>query len=207
LKNPLNKESAAWDKWSGCYEAQSKDPENVNDMDSMLVAYYILSQEDPARVDPSWRVHVRHLIDCSRLLLGRRPFFGAWGIDEQLRPDDLSIGAGDQSLRTFKGALLGTDNRGCCTSVGLVCRTSQWGAINAMFYEKTGDGQAFEDAFRSLNYATYFQRSEGAISCCGLDFDEYWFEDGHSDARRSFVWALGAVLEFAPVGQNHLRRS
>ncbi len=207
LKNPLNKASAAWDKWSGYYEDQPKDTENVNDMDSMLAAYYILSRDDPARVDPNWRVHVRHLIDRSRLLLGRGPFFGAWGIDEQLRPDDLPAGGGDQSLRAFKGALLGTDNRGCCTSVGLVCRTSQWGAINAMFYDKTDDGQAFEDAFRSLNYATYFQLSDGAISCCGLDFDEYWFEDGHSDAGRSFVWALGAVPEFAPLGQSHLLRS
>ena len=165
LDNPLNKGSAAWDQWSGYYEDAPKDPLNVNDMDSMLVAYYILSQDNPDRVDPKWRVHVRHLIDRSRLLLGRGPFFGAWGIDEQLRPDGLLAGGADQSLSTFKGALLGTDGRGCCSSAGLVCRTSQWGAINAMFSKKTGDGQAFEDAFRSLNYATYFQRSNGAISC------------------------------------------
>jgi hypothetical protein len=207
LDNPLNKGSAAWDKWSGYYEDVPKDTQNVNDMDSMLVAYYILSQDNPERIDPAWRVQVRHLIDRSRLLLGRGPFFGAWGIDEQLRPDGLPAGGADPSLITFKGALLGTDNRGCCTSVGLVCRTSQWGAINAMFREKTGDGQAFEDAFRSLNYATYFQRSNGAISCCGLDFDEYWFEDGHSDAGRSFMWALGAAPEFAPIQQSHLLRS
>jgi hypothetical protein len=195
LSYPLNRESPAWDRWSGYYEDIAKSQENVNDMDSMLVAYYILSQEDPASVDPGWRVHVRHLIDRSRLILGRGPFFGAWGIDEQVRPND-------------PGAALGTDSRyGCCSSVGLVCRTSQWGAINAMFYEKTRDGQAFEDAFRSLNYATYFQRSSGAISCCGLDFNQYWFEDGHSDAGRSFIWALGAVPEFAPTGQTHLLKS
>jgi hypothetical protein len=40
-----------------------------------------------------------------------------------------------------------------------------------------------------------------------LDFDEYWFEDGHSDAGRSFVWALAAVLEFARVGKSHVLRS
>jgi hypothetical protein len=205
LHHPLNKASAAWDKWTGYYEDQPKDTENLNDMDSLMVAYYVLSQADPAQADPQWRVHVRHLIDRSRLLLGRGPFFGAWGIDEQLRLDDLPAGGGDPSLR--KPVLLGTDNRGCCTSIGLVCRTAQWGAINAMLYEKTGDGQAREDAFRSLNYATYFQQSNGAISCCGLDFDEYWFEDGHSDAGRSFIWALGAMPEYAPLGQNHLLRS
>jgi hypothetical protein len=208
VENPLNKESAAWDKWSGYYEDVPKDTVNENDMDSMLVAYYILSQDDPAQVDPHWKIHVRHLIERSRLLLGRGPFFGAWGIDEQLRPDGLPPGVPDQSpLKPVTGALLGTDNRGCCSSVGIVCRTSQWGAINAMFYQKTGDGQALEDAFRSLNYATYFQRTNGAITCCGVDFDEYWFEDGHSDAGRSFIWALAAVPSFAPMGQNHLLRS
>jgi hypothetical protein len=192
---PLNRQSPAWDRWSGYYEDIPKDPLNVNDMDSMLVAYYILSRPDPASVDPSWRVHIRHLLDRSKLILGRGPFFGAWGIDEQVSPNE-------------PGSALGTDSRhGCCSSVGLVCRSSQWAAINAMFYEKTRDGTAFEDAFRALNYATYFQRESGAISCCGLDFDQYWFEDGHADAGRSFMWALGAAPEFAPVGQTHLLRS
>ena len=35
----------------------------------------------------------------------------------------------------------------------------------------------------------------------------YWFEDGYADAGRSFTWAMGAVPEFAPVGQDHLLRS
>ncbi len=36
LNNPLNKGSAAWDKWSGYYEDVPKDTENVNDMTSMM---------------------------------------------------------------------------------------------------------------------------------------------------------------------------
>jgi hypothetical protein len=207
LNNPLNKDSAAWDRWSGYYEDVPKDTENENDMDSLMTAYYILSQQDPATVDPEWRVHVGHLLDRSRALLGRGPFFGAWAIDEQLRPDGGVTGGSeiDNFLRPHAGALLGTDNRGCCSRSGLVCRTAQWGAVNAMYYKKTDDGQALENAFRSLNYATYFVDSEGKISCCGADFPgQYWFEDGYADAGRSFTWALAAVPEFAPQGQNHL---
>jgi hypothetical protein len=210
LDNPLNKGSAAWDKWSGYYEDVPKDTVNVNDMTSIMTAYYILSHEDPSAVDPSWRLHAGHLIDRSRALLGRGPFFAAWAIDEQMRPDGGVIGASsvDTEFLPHGGALLGADNRGCCSRAGLVCRTSQWGAINAMFYEKTGDGTALENAFRSLNYATYFAVSDGRIPCCGQDTEAaYWFEDGYADAGRSFTWAMGAVPEFAPVGQDHLLRS
>jgi hypothetical protein len=78
-----------------------------------------------------------------------------------------------------------------------------------MYYEKTGDGTARENAFRSLNYATYFAASDGKIACCGSGAGSplFWFEDGYADAGRSFTWALGAVPDFAPVGQDHLLRA
>lgn len=84
-----------------------------------------------------------------------------------------------------------------------------------MFYEKTGDTQAREDAFGSLNYATYFAASDGKISCCGeedpLDRDAaesgYWWDDGYGDYVRNFMWAMGAIPQFAPIGENHLLRS
>lgn len=77
-----------------------------------------------------------------------------------------------------------------------------------MYYEKTGDAQAREDAFRSLNYSTYFTDDEGKIACCGLDYaDSYWFDDGYGDHIRHYLWAMGAIPELAPLGQNHLLRS
>jgi hypothetical protein len=208
--NPLNKDSAAWDKWTGYYEDVPKDIYNQNDMDSMMTAYYILSFDDPATVDVGWKEDVGHLLDRSRELLGRGPFFGAWAIDEQLRPDGGTHAAATTDVLFVPpgGALHRTYGRGCCSRAGLVCRTSQWGAINGMYFEKTRDGQAREDAFRSLNYATYFEESDGKINCCGLQLGHtYWFEDGYADAGRSFMWAMGAVPDFAPVGQNHLLRS
>jgi len=88
-----------------------------------------------------------------------------------------------------------------------VSRTSLWAAINALYFERTGDGQAREDAFRSLNYATYFSEPDGKISTAGSDFNEYWFGDGYADPGRSFIWAMGAVPDFAPAGEDHLLRS
>lgn len=207
VDNPMNRLSAAWGRWSGYYEDVPEDFENENDISSMMTCYYILSQNDPSIVDPEWRAHVGNLIDRSRVLLGRGPFFGAWGIDEQLRRDGGITGGSaiDNYLRPNAGALLGTEYRGCCSRSGLVSRTALWAAINAMYFQRTGDGQAREDAFRSLNYATYFAGSDGKISCCGTVFDvQYFFCDGYADAGRGFIWALEAVPDFAPRGEDHL---
>ncbi len=207
VENPMNRLSAAWGRWSGYYEDIPKDTENENDMSSIMTCRYILSQTDPSKVDPEWRAHVGNLIDRSRVLLGRGPFFGAWGIDEQLRRDGGITGesAINAYVRPNVGTLVGTVYRGCCSRSGVVSRTALWAAINAMYFERTGDGQALEDAFRSLNYATYFAGSDGKISCCGTVFDvQYFFCDGYADAGRGFMWALGAAPDFAPKGQNHL---
>ena len=185
--NPLNGGSAARDKWSGYFEDVPKNIENVNQASPTMTAYYILTREDPAAVDTDWVNDVGHLIDWVRLRFGRGPYFGAWGVDEQGAPPDY---------------------QGCCSRAGLASDTSRWGAINALYHEKTGDAQAREDAFRSLNYATYFAASDGRISCCGQGFTgQYWFDDGYGDYIRNFMWALGAIPEFAPVSESHLLRS
>jgi hypothetical protein len=186
LDYPMNSRSKAWDKWSGYFEDVPKNTENINQAAPTMTAYYILTRPDPSTADPNWPGHVGHLLDWVRVKLGRGPYFGAWAIDEQGTPD----------------------GRGCCSRAGLASDSSRWGAINALYYEKTHDTQAHEDAFRSLNYATYFAASDGKISCCGQGFGgQYWFDDGYGDYSRNFSWALGAIPEFAPVGENHLLRS
>jgi hypothetical protein len=128
--------------------------------------------------------------------------------DPQLQLPEPTDGEVDEQGRAG-GALLGTYSRGCCSRAGLVCATAQWGAINAMYFDRTRDGQAREHAFRSLNYATYFEESDGKINAAGGDFepDKYWFEDGYGDAGRNFMWAMAAMPEFAPIGENHLLSS
>ena len=184
---PMNSESRAFDKWSGYFEDVPKETANVNQASPTMVSYYLLTRENAAQLDPGWVNDVGHLIDWVRQKFGRGPYFGAWAIDEQ-------------------GAA--PSYQGCCSRAGLASDTSRWGAINAMYYEQTGDAQAREDAFRSLNYATYFAASDGKISCCGQGFGgQYWFDDGYGDYIRNFMWAMGAVPEFAPAGEDHLLRS
>ena len=187
LDNPLNHDSRAWNKWAGFFEDIPRQPDDVNQLTPMTAAYYILARENPATVDPQWMAHVGRLLDWVRIKLGRGPFFGAQAIDEQTTPD-----------ASF----------GCCSRAGQGDHTARWAAINAMFFEKTRDGQAREDAFRSLNYATYFTGADGRIACCGVDYKNfYWFSDGYADYMRHFQWAMGAVPEFAPAGADHILRS
>ena len=175
------------DRWSGYFEDVPENKKNLNQASPTMTAYYLLTRSNPAAVDPDWVNHVGHILDWVRRSLGRGPYFDAWAIDEQGEPPDF---------------------QGCCSRSGLASDTSRWGAINAMYYEKTADAQARENAFRSLNYATYFAASDGKISCCGLGFEgQYWFDDGYADYARNFSWAMGAIPEFAPLGENHLLRS
>ena len=187
LDQPLNRDSRAWNKWAGYFEDVPRHTDDVNQLTPMMAAYYILARQDPAEVDPQWMGHVGRLLDWVRIKLGRGPFFGAQAIDEQTTPD-----------ASF----------GCCSRAGQGDHTARWAAMNAMFFEKTRDGQAREDAFRSLNYGTYFAGSDGRIACCGVDYTaSYWFSDGYSDYMRHFQWAMGAVPEFAPTGVDHVLRS
>jgi hypothetical protein len=187
LDYPLNRHSRAWNLWSGYFEDVPRRTDGVNQLTPMTAAYYILARENPAEVDPQWMDHVGQLLDWVKLKLGRGPFFGAQAIDEQTTPDTVA---------------------GCCSWSGEGDHTARWAAINALFFEKTHDGQAREDAFRSLNYGTYFAGADGRISCCGVGyFHSYWFSDGYSDYMRHFQWAMGAIPEFAPVGESHLLRS
>jgi|YelNatPaOPRAMG01_1025707.scaffolds.fasta_scaffold27895_3 hypothetical protein len=192
LDYPLNPGGKAWDKWSGYFEDVPKDTENLNQQIPDYTAYYILTRPDPAAIDPHWVAHVGHLIDWVRHYEGLGPFFGAWAINEQHRPD-----------------LIHGNESGCCSRAGDGSATGRWAAINALYYAKTGDLQARHDAFRSLNYATYYADSDGRISCCGTDYGDegYWWSDGYADYLRHFNWVMGAVPEWAPLHQNHLLHS
>jgi len=187
VRYPLNSGSRARDKWSGFFEDVPYRPTNVNQFLPDMTAYYIMSRPDPASVDPEWVSHVGHLIDWVRLHFGRGPFLGAWGIDEQAPPDGMGA---------------------CCSRAGQGSHGGRWAAINAMYADLTGDGQAREDAFRTMNYATYFASSDGLVACCGTDYDQpFWFSDGYADYLRHFNWTMGALPELAPVGENHVLRS
>jgi hypothetical protein len=195
---PMNPSSPDYGKWSCYFEGVPYDPEDVNQAAPTMTAYYILSQPDSGSVDPAWREDVGHLIDRVRRTRGVGPFLGAWAINEQGHREG---GWGPVTERTW-----------CCSRAGLASDTSCWAAINAAYYEKTGGLQARGDAFRSLNYATYFVDCQGRLACCGVDYGSsgayaYWFDDGYGDYLRNFMWTMGVIPEFAPKGQNHQLRS
>ncbi len=181
----LNPHSPSYDRWTGYFEDVPKDQTDLNQAAPTYTALYLLNQAVPGALDPNWRGQVSHLIAWVKQHFGIGPFDGAWGINEQ-------------------GPAVG--NYLCCSTAGLGSDTSRWAAVNALYYEETGDLQAKEDALRSLNYATYFEASDGEVSCCGqsLGTFQYWFSDGYSDYLRNFNWAMAAVPSFAPVGQSHL---
>src|ERR1019366_1486774 len=192
-----NSRKLAWDwtlkypmsnnRWIAYFEDVPHRADNANQAIPTMTAFYILSQKDPSSVDPKWIGDVGHIIDWVKRRFGRGPYFCAWASDEQGKPPDFA---------------------GCCSRAGLASDTSRWGAVNALYYEHTRDGQAREDAFRSLNYATYFAADDGKIACCGLDYaDSYWWDDGYGDYIRNFLWAMGAMPELAPKGEDHLLRS
>jgi hypothetical protein len=183
LKQQLNPDSPAWNRWSGFYEDVPYNPRSLNQAAPTLTAHYLLSRDPPEALDPLWDEHATALLRWVRTAFGRGPFAGAWGIDEQSAPG----------------------KPGCCSQVGLGSTTSRWAAANALLYARTGDENAREQAVRSLSYATYFARSDGRISCCGKRTgNTFWFSDGYGDYLRSFNWAMAAMPELAPKRQNHL---
>jgi len=142
---PLKQGSGAYDRWSGYFEDIDKDPFNVNQYLPTMTSYYILTRPNPNEVDPEWVAHVGRILDWIRQKFGRGPFFGAWGIDEQQW----------------------SDGHYCCSRAGEISDTSRGAAVNALYREKTGDGQSGEDAFRSLNYSTYFAASDAKSTAAG----------------------------------------
>ncbi len=183
LRYPLTRGSGAYARWSGFYEDMPYAPRDVNGVSATTTAYFLLTRKQPSAVDPAWQAHARQLLQWVRTVLGHGPFYGAWGIDEQRTPP----------------------SAGCCSPAGLGSDTARWALANALLFERTGDRRARETAVRSFNYATYFARDDGLVSCCGAGFQHpYWFSDGYGDYIGSFSQALGALPELAPRGQDHL---
>lgn len=84
--------------------------------------------------------------------------------------------------------------------------TSRYASVNVLLYEKTGDLNAKEEAYRSFNWASYMARING-IDIDGPDVNNQWFTDGYGDYIRHFMTGMAAVPEWTPFTQTHLLRS
>jgi hypothetical protein len=187
LREQLNSASRAFDRWSGYYEDVPYAPRDLNQASPTMTALYLLTHDRPSLLDRQWRHHARRLLDWVRGSFGRGPFHAAWAIDEQHIP--------------------GT--AGCCSPAGVGSDTARWGAAEALLALRTGDARARAYAVGTLNYATYFARGDGLVSCCGdPGFKHpYWFSDGYGDYLGPFNTAMAALPELAPRGQSHLLES
>ena len=81
--------------------------------------------------------------------------------------------------------------------------TSRYASVNALLYARTGDLAAKEKAYRSFNWATYMDRSNG-VNIDGPEVGNEWFTDGYGDYIRHFLTGMAAVPAWAPSGQDHL---
>lgn len=84
--------------------------------------------------------------------------------------------------------------------------TARYGALCALWYEKTGDQRYKDEAYRFLNFATYMTLPDGFVAV-GPNWPGAWFSDGYSDYIRHFADALAAVPEWSPRDENHVLRS
>lgn len=84
--------------------------------------------------------------------------------------------------------------------------TARYGAVCALFFERTGVPYYKDQASRYLNYATYMTLDDGFVAV-GPNWPGAWWSDGYTDYVRHYLDAMGAVPEWAPADENHLLRS
>jgi len=184
LRGPLDSAGPSANRWTGYYEDIPYAPRDVNQASPTATARYLLTNAQPSRGDLS---RAGRLLDWVRASFGRGPFAGAVGIDEQHVPGGAAV---------------------CCSTAGLGSDTARWAAAEAMLAARTHDSRERHAAIGSLNYATYFARSDGLVSCCGSTSPQsYWFSDGYGDYLGAFSEAMGALPELAPRGESHLLHS
>lgn len=157
---------------------------NVNQYNPGQTARYLMEHPE---LDPDWQVHASNLLAYVKTTFG--------GTDQG--ESGLQYGArviSEQARYKFK----------------MASHTSRYAANHALFYSLTGDADSREEAYRSLNWATYMCRTNGVVIEGPTETAQNppcWFTDGHGDYVRHFMVALGAVPEWAPSGQNHIVRS
>jgi len=89
----------------------------------------------------------------------------------------------------------------------MTSHTSRYASVLALWYEKTGDVNAMERAFRSFNWASYGCREDGLVKTSIDEGTGYWFSDGYGDYMRHFLRGMASVPQWAPPNENHLLKS
>lgn len=159
---------------------------NINQYCALETARYVL--QHPQR-DPLWRRHAKGMIDWvqatfaqdSTTMAGLPEKGIQWGaevISEQINDMDK-----------------------------MSSHTARYASVLALWYERTGDEDAKERAFRSFNWASYGCDKNGLVKTSLDEGTGYWFSDGYGDYMRHFSRGMASVPEWAPSNEDHLLRS
>ncbi|MGA2914569.1 MAG: hypothetical protein ABSE89_00885 [Sedimentisphaerales bacterium] len=159
---------------------------NINQYCPLETARYLL--ENP-QYDPQWRSHAQNIIDWVQNHFAIDSFtmaglpekgvqWGAEAVSEQINDMDK-----------------------------MSSHTARYALVLALWFERTGDENAKERAFRSFNWATYSCRDDGLVKTSLDEGTGYWFSDGYGDYMRHFLRGMASVPQWAAEKQNHLLRS
>ncbi len=84
-------------------------------------------------------------------------------------------------------------------------QTARYAAECARWYAVSGDETYREKAYRSLNWVTYCNDSDGMAFESPLSKNvKSWWSDCYGECPRMFYHVFAAVPEWAPPGENHI---
>lgn len=84
-------------------------------------------------------------------------------------------------------------------------QTARYGAECSRWYNISGDTSYKEKAYRSLNWVTYCNDSNGMAIECPLSVGiSNWWSDLYGEGPRMFYHAFAAIPEWAPANENHI---
>src|SRR5271165_3524665 len=166
--------------WVGYFEDVQASMGNMNNVIPLELGRYVLLHPEK---DPDWRDHSRKLIE--------------WVKTTPKWPKYIVHGA---TVTTEQGNGITF----CCNQPNQCCdsHTSRLAAVEALFYEKTGDVTYRDAAFRSYNWVTYFQGL--SLNAHSPFSTQWWFTDEYADGPRRLMDAFWAVPEWAPADESHL---
>lgn len=173
------------DAWSGYFEdipIKTNPRENPNQYIPLQTARYLLEHPE---LDPEVDAHVPHL-----LAFAARQFAGDTGNGE---------------LGVQFGAEVLSEQQADMWKMG--SHTARFGAVQAMWFERSNDPIAKERAARSLSWATYLCEPNGVVAAAIQRSEGYWFSDGYGDYLRHYLVAMGSVPEWSLPAEPRLLRS
>lgn len=84
-------------------------------------------------------------------------------------------------------------------------QTARYAAECARWYAVSGDAVYKEKAYRSLNWVTYCNTTDGQALESPVSKDiSNWWSDCYGECPRMFYPAFAAIPEWAPPGENHI---